>query len=527
MQHDAVGFSTDRDQDDERSASSIASRSSGFSQTTTTSLAEASITSASSTGYGQVEGVKESGRIGTTIGYSYFVENLPLKKLGSLSTIQSISTDRRKETIGSCDFGDAAKVGRIGVVTAAEESKEDAEQEIFKKEKLAAGSRDTSKTPARRDSAPVSLTTNLASRSASHVDQVPHQSPAVPHSTELPTNPESTTTNSNLNMTREEGNDRSSSQSCSRERSSMKGSQSRSRERSGNRFADLSGIGTLGGYTIAAAYPPPNMTVRKQVVVGAGKGKVKVAFGRGGKSKVVRRNSAGSSVDVSGKDKGGNQGNNSMLENVKSVEHQPSPLEDILEKPTLCQIDQQPKVLPLIHETIPQNSASNDVPKHPKSAETDALPNQPAETLSKGNSTPTLDSLDPVLAAKVRDSLGEPLLPKGRPVVVDSDSEYETDTEDGSWSDEEVIDKNEVIIFFRSLYLTSKKTSSFTEARSGQTTISASTGTGESRGRTSTERPDCSSDVSAGTAKPQCRPAYRGSAHAVQSLSRSQPCANQ
>jgi len=64
---------------------------------------------------------------------------------------------------------------------------------------------------------------------------------------------------------------------------------------------------------------------------------------------------------------------------------------------------------------------------------------------SKSKSTPNLGVLDPVLAAKVRDSLANPLLPKGRPVVVATESEDETDTEDG-WSSEELTDQAQVII---------------------------------------------------------------------------------
>jgi hypothetical protein len=86
---------------------------------------------------------------------------------------------------------------------------------------------------------------------------------------------------------------------------------------------------------------------------------------------------------------------------------------------------------------------------------------------TKSRSTPNLGSLDPVLAAKVRDSLGEPLLPKGRTVVVDSESEY-TDTEDGSWSDEEVIDETEVLNSSQFSQLPSHYVFAGTEARTDQ-----------------------------------------------------------
>lgn len=63
---------------------------------------------------------------------------------------------------------------------------------------------------------------------------------------------------------------------------------------------------------------------------------------------------------------------------------------------------------------------------------------------SRSKSTPNLGALDPVLAAKLKDSLAEPLLPKGRPVVVDTESEYDTESDDGSWSSEEMSDVAEV-----------------------------------------------------------------------------------
>jgi len=48
---------------------------------------------------------------------------------------------------------------------------------------------------------------------------------------------------------------------------------------------------------------------------------------------------------------------------------------------------------------------------------------------NKSKSTPNLSTVDPILAAKLRDSLAEPLLLKGRPVVVDTGSDYETESD--------------------------------------------------------------------------------------------------
>lgn len=570
---------------DNLSVSSIASKSSECSLTTM-SVAGASTTSVSSTGYLPDEGEKAIDLIGNTMGYRHLVGNLPLTTLqmDSLTTIQSISTDRgRKQAVTSSDIGDAPNDN--GVVPSVE----DDSHTTF-----------ASKRRTKKNTAPVSLTSTPAHPTYPHVDLL-HQSPTVALTTELPLTSESsskTETNSKSLMNPEAGNNRHPSQSRSEDGSANE-SRSRSPERSGNPFADLSGIGTLGGYTIAAAYPPPNMTVRKQVVVGAGKGKVKVTLGRNAKSKSVRRNSAGSAVDVGVKEKDkGVQRCAAKLGSAKSVEHQPS-LEDILEKSTLGQQDiDQPQDLVLIREEdIPKDSTTTAPSKHQNSAmastqfaelttepsflrqptfnigsnsddggsksgsslsgghslaqcagkmmeniqgrrgaclnesldaqvlekregqppmtaakdvrqpevqlrKIHADPLQPTILLresghskttlhqlhtrhasetradleriqssdrifekargtkhnhhavpaatsnqsskTKSKSTPNLGSLDPVLAAKIRDSLGEPLLPKGRPVVVDTESEYETDTEDGSWSDEEVIDETEV-----------------------------------------------------------------------------------
>lgn len=621
------------------SASSIASKSSDYSHTTN-SVAGASTTSASSTGYLYDEGEKPSHLIGTSMGYTHLVGNLPLPALQrptSLSTIQSTSTDQgRKEAVPSSDMGGEFGDGSSGIITAAED--EDEKEVVYGKGKRSTRSRSTfsSKKRAKRNSAPVSLTPIPCS----HVDQTPHHSLAVPISTEHPTTTESTSerpANSNSVMEPEASQNRSSSHGRSRE-SSVKGGRSRSREPSGNPFADLSGIGTLGGYTIAAAYPPPNMTVRKQVAVGAGKGKVKLAFGRGNiaKSKAVRRNSAGSATDVGAKEKDkGGSGSGAKLERVKSEENKESRLEGILEKPTIEQrIEERPQAALRLEETVPhglmpetaakqqhsattlaqlkrynefltigepiqsvrrqprfnigsnsddgsgvaskgssqtgghslgqqggkmmedelhamnektlnalllqaqdrqrQDVAKNEVQvqqlKHPnthaeplqppvplqkptkheirhskaplpppntvlgrvqsssrvsekgkgRSKALDhhlAMPNPPSKPSSKtkSKSTPNLGSLDAALAAKVRDSLGEPLLPKGRTVVVDTESEYETETDDGTWSDEEIIEETDASDFFWILIFQSNDRSCL-GAEANQSRINASAG---------------------------------------------------
>jgi len=589
------------DHADGLSASSIASKSSEYSHTTN-SVAGASTTSASSTGYLHDEGEKPSHLIGTSTVNTHVVGNLPLPALqrpGSLSTIQSTSTDQgRREAVPSSDIGDEMRDGSSGMVTAVEDEDEQEVSHGKGKRSTRSRSKFSSKKRVKRNSAPVSLTPIPCS----HVDQTPHHSLAVPISTEHPTTTKSTSarpTNSNPVMDLEASYNRSPSQSRSRE-SSAKGSRSRSREPSGNPFADLSGIGTLGGYTIAAAYPPPNMTVRKQVAVGAGKGKVKLAFGRGnsGKSKAVRRNSAGSATDVSAKEKDkGGSGSAAKLERVKSEEYKQSRLEGILEKPTLDQrIEKLPQVALRLEGTPAKQRISETTLAQPKryneflttgdpiqsvrrqprfnigsnsddgsgvaskgSSQTgghslgqqarkmmedevrvmnekalDALllqaqdrqrqdgakseiqqqskpPNTHAEVLqptvplqkptkhetrhskatlppsnsvlghvqsssrvsekgkgrskaldhhlamppslkpsskTKSKSTPNLGSMDAALAAKVRDSLGQPLLPKGRTVVVDTESEYETETDDGTWSDEDITHESGVSNFF-------------------------------------------------------------------------------
>ena len=54
-----------------------------------------------------------------------------------------------------------------------------------------------------------------------------------------------------------------------------------------------------------------------------------------------------------------------------------------------------------------------------KGVDLPALSASKSSSRNKSKSTPNLGTLDPVSAAKLRNSLAEPLLPKGRPVVVD------------------------------------------------------------------------------------------------------------
>lgn len=68
---------------------------------------------------------------------------------------------------------------------------------------------------------------------------------------------------------------------------------------------------------------------------------------------------------------------------------------------------------------------------------------------NKSKSIPQVANLDPELAAKVRDSLAEPLLPQGRRVVVATESEFETDSEDGSWSSAVQSEENDVSLLNR------------------------------------------------------------------------------
>ncbi len=124
-------------------------------------------------------------------------------------------------------------------------------------------------------------------------------------STSSGSKPATVTDTTNGNMSRTTSSDRDSNRSHSTGRSSSKESRSRSQEHLAAPIADLSGLGTLGGLgmTIAAAYPPP-VLVKKQMAVGAGKARVKVALGRavGGKARtIMRRNSARLGVEIGGK----------------------------------------------------------------------------------------------------------------------------------------------------------------------------------------------------------------------------------
>ncbi len=69
-----------------------------------------------------------------------------------------------------------------------------------------------------------------------------------------------------------------------------------------------------------------------------------------------------------------------------------------------------------------------------KGVDLPALSASKSSSRNKSKSTPNLGTLDPVSAAKLRNSLAEPLLPKGRPVVVD------TESDNSSWSSEEISD---------------------------------------------------------------------------------------
>ena len=172
----------------------------------------------------------------------------------------------------------------------------------------------------KRNSSPVPLTSSPAvlpltpmspSSSALFLSDPPayaaHE--AAPFSPERSTSsgskPATVTDTTNGNVSHTTSSDRDSNRSHSTGGSSSKESRSRSREHLAAPIAGLSGLGTLGGLgmTIAAAYPPP-VVVKKQMAVGAGKARVKVALGCavGGKARtIMRRNSARPGVEIGGK----------------------------------------------------------------------------------------------------------------------------------------------------------------------------------------------------------------------------------
>ncbi len=245
------------------------------------------------------------------------------KWLGSLSTIHSSTklADRgRKERI-TLEAYDAVGNSNSEKVTA------NVDGEVIEVEGHSAFTSElkssiSARRVVKRNSSPVPLTSSPAvlpltpmspSSSALFLSDPPayaaaHQAP--PFSPERSTSSgssgskqETVTDTTSGNMSRVTSSDRNSNRSRSAGGSSSKESRSRSREHTAAPIAGLSGLGTLGGLgmTIAAAYPPPAV-IRKQVAVGAGKGRAKVAFGRGGKSRaIVRRNSAGPGVEIGGK----------------------------------------------------------------------------------------------------------------------------------------------------------------------------------------------------------------------------------
>ena len=291
----AIQYNSESAQDnvDRNSVSSITSSDYSHASTATSDLsstATASTTSASSNG--GIDDEEKVNEFDVRTGYLHMVGNMlhpTITRLGSPSTIKSIPTDHVwTETTLASD----SELRHDSERAVAGGDKQFIEELVNAREQLALSSKPQSPNGTKhlkRMSAPVPLTssTNLFPSHAGVVYGSPETSVHFDSANNTGESTYPTT-----------AADRSTSQS--RSGGSTKGSQAPSRDHSV--AADLSGLGTLGGYTIAAAYPPPSMIVRKQVAVG-GKGRVKVAIRGLGKARPVRRHSAGPGLDVGGKGK--------------------------------------------------------------------------------------------------------------------------------------------------------------------------------------------------------------------------------
>ena len=590
------GSESARDNIDRNSVSSITSSDYSHASIATSNLsstATASTTSASSNG--GIDDEEKLNKFDVRTGYLHMAGNVPhrtIPRLGSPSTIKSISTDHAwTETILASD-SELRDVNSERV--SAGDDKRYIDEAANTREQLALSSRPQSPNGAKRLkrlSAPAPLTSsaNIFPAHAAVVYGSPEPLPpnamgfdSCRDACEVP--PDNTGDGTYPTTVADRGTSQSRSGG-----SSIKGSQGPSRDHSV--AADLSGLGTLGGYTITAAYPPPSMIVRKQVAVGAGKGKVKVAIRGLGKARPARRHSAGPVLDVGGKerereakalqserqelphidqqigfqppmphgltliteekplqgatvaqteiptakllpadesiseikrpprfnigsgsDEGSGMGSKSAgsgssvsgghsqrikkLIEDKDLPHGRTGISAFVELDPLLKQEERQQIPGVVKEMQHRQAVHSDGTSHtssptrkskqdnrnrkkyshqsasrqspvsctnidgthsPRISEKakgklkvsdhgptvpPASPAPKQTSKSKSKSTPNL--LDPVLAAKVRDSLADPLLPKGRPVVVATESEDETDTEDG-WSSEELTDQAQVI----------------------------------------------------------------------------------